>query len=301
MKYLFALCGLLLAGGLGAQSNPIEAEKSLLWKITGADIETPSYLYGTIHMIPADDYFLTENTKSALAGAEKVYFEIDTRVMSNPMALLPVMNRIMMTNDTTLEDLLTTAQYDSVEAHFAEAGMPLFLLKRMKPMFLSAMASEDMGSGGGLGDGAIKSYEMELTKMAEAATKEIGGLETIEFQLGLFDAIPYGDQAQMLYEAIIAEKTGGAASFAEMVELYKAQDIEAMVSMMSDEGGAAGSLAGYEDILLHQRNASWIAPMRELMAAGPVFFAVGAGHLGGPRGVIALLRAAGYTVQAVRD
>jgi uncharacterized protein YbaP (TraB family) len=105
----------------------------------------------------------------------------------------------------------------------------------------------------------------------------------------------------MLYEAIIAEKTGGAASFAEMVDLYKAQDIEAMVSMMSDEAGAAGGLAGYEDILLHQRNASWIAPMQELMDEGPVFFAVGAGHLGGPRGVIALLRTAGYTVEAVKD
>lgn len=302
MKYLLALCGLLLISlGLPAQTATPTTTNSLLWRISGPEVKTPSYLYGTIHMIPADDFFLTEGTKTALASAEKVYFEIDMRSMNDPMALLPVMNQIMMNNDTTLEDLLTEAQYDSVAAHFESIGMPFFLLKRMKPMFLSAMASEDMSAGGGLGSGDIKSYEMELLALAEADAKEIGGLETIEFQMGLFDAIPYGAQAEMLYEAVISEETGGSASFDQMVELYKAQDIEAMVTMMDEDSGMPGGLGGYEDILLNKRNASWVAPMQELMAQGPVFFAVGAGHLGGPKGVIALLREAGYTVEPVVD
>jgi uncharacterized protein YbaP (TraB family) len=302
MKYLLALgLWVLLIVGLPAQTPDAVPANSLLWRISNPDNATASYLYGTIHMIPAEDYFLTEGTKTALAAADKVYFEIDMRSMNDPMALMPVMNRIMMNNDTTLEDLLTEAQYDSVAAHFESIGMPFFLLKRMKPMFLTAMVSEDMNPDGGFGSGEIKSYEMELMALAEADKKEIGGLETIEFQLGLFDAIPYRAQAQMLYEAIISEQTGGAASFDQMVEMYKAQDIEGMVQMMGEDGNLPGGLGGYEDILLDKRNASWIAPMREQMAEGPVFFAVGAGHLGGPRGVIALLREAGYTVEPVRD
>jgi uncharacterized protein len=302
MKYLLALgAWLLLVIGLPAQTPDAAPVNSLLWRISTPDNATASYLFGTIHMIPAEDYFLTEGTKTALATAEKVYFEIDMREMNDPMALMPVMNRIMMNNDTTLEDLLTVAQYDSMAAHFESIGMPFFLLKRMKPMFLTAMISEDMNPEGGFGSGEIKSYEMELMAMAEADDKEIGGLETIEFQLGLFDAIPYQVQAQMLYDAIIAEQTGGAASFDQMVDMYKAQDIEGMVKIMGEDGNMPGGLGGYEDILLDKRNASWITPMQELMAEGPVFFAVGAGHLGGPRGVITLLREAGYTVEPVRD
>jgi uncharacterized protein YbaP (TraB family) len=69
-----------------------------------------------------------------------------------------------------------------------------------------------------------------------------------------------------------------------------------MVSMMGEEE----SLGGYEDLLLVTRNKNWIPVMGEMMKTQPVFFAVGAGHLGGKNGVIALLRQEGYTVVPVK-
>ena len=57
--------------------------------------------------------------------------------------------------------------------------------------------------------------------------------------------------------------------------------------------------SNYEDVLLRNRNLNWIPVMSKLMATGPVFFAVGAGHLGGETGVIRLLRKQGYTLTPV--
>ena len=70
-----------------------------------------------------------------------------------------------------------------------------------------------------------------------------------------------------------------------------------MQSMMADE---ASGIGGYEDLLLVRRNRNWIPVMGEMMMAKPTFFAVGAGHLGGDEGVVALLREAGYTVKPLK-
>ena len=66
--------------------------------------------------------------------------------------------------------------------------------------------------------------------------------------------------------------------------------------MIADE---SEGMAAYEDILLKNRNRNWIAPMSRLMREKPTLFAVGAGHLGGEVGVIALLRKAGFRVESL--
>ena len=82
-----------------------------------------------------------------------------------------------------------------------------------------------------------------------------------------------------------------------MIEMYKNQDLQAMGKMLtSDEAGGIGD---YEDMLLSTRNRNWIPVMSEQMKAQPTFFAVGAGHLGGAVGVVALLREKGYKVTAI--
>ena len=93
----------------------------------------------------------------------------------------------------------------------------------------------------------------------------------------------------MLLETI---KTGNTEddSFKEMMQMYVNQDINKMVSSMSEEEG----ISGYEDILLYNRNRNWIPVMAEKMKSANTFFAVGAGHLGGKDGVLDLLSKEGY-------
>lgn len=289
------LVGIAALNAQDAVYKPLPSENALLWKISGNGLQTPSYLYGTIHMIGKDDFFLTDSTRAAINGAEKVVFEIDMADMNNIMTQLGLLKDAMMKDNLTLRDLISEEDYALVKKHFADMGLPLIFFERMKPMFLSMFAEMDFSQA--LGSGDMVSYEMEIMSIAEAGNKETGGLETAAYQMSLFDSIPYAEQARMLVEAIKShDPNSGEADFDKMVELYKAQDVAGMADMMSDDD----SIGAYEDILLHQRNRNWIPVMQKMMAEKPCFFAVGAGHLGGEQGVIALLRKSGYTVEPVR-
>ena len=267
-----------------------EAEKGLLWEITGNDLEESSFLFGTIHMIDKEDYFLPAGTLSAIDVSKKMIFEIDMADMTDPMKLMPLMQKAFMKGDTTLKDLITTEDYALVQAHFEKMGLPLFFLERIKPMFLTVFASGDLDADG-LQTGKVKSYEIEFARMATEGSKETGGLETVEYQISVFDGIPYLDQAQMLIETIKSSDSDDD-SFQELVNLYKEQDIYGLYNMMKQDE----SLAEYEDALLITRNKNWIPLMTEAMDMQRTFFAVGAGHLGGNLGVIKLLRNEGFMV-----
>ncbi|MEM9549319.1 MAG: TraB/GumN family protein [Bacteroidota bacterium] len=269
-------------------------ENALLWKIDGNGLTTPSYLFGTIHLIDADDYFLPNGTLAAIDNSKKMVFEIDMNEMSDMGAMMGMMNKAFMKDNKTLADLISEEDYKLVEAHFKELGLPLMMLERMKPMFLTVFASGDMDPMG-LQSGSMKSYEMEFLDMAKNANKSVGGLETIEFQMSVFDSIPYTAQAEMLVETIKKGDTEGS-DFEMMTQMYKDQKISDMVSMISDEDE---QLSEYEDVLLSKRNQAWISGMKKMMAEMPTFFAVGAGHLAGDKGVINLLKKEGYKLTPI--
>lgn len=276
----------------GQTSAPLE--KSLLWEIEGNGLKKPSYLYGTIHMIGKDDFFLTDETRAAFDKTEQVVFEIDMEEMNNMFVQFSLLMDLFMEDGQTLRGLVSQEDYDLVKAHFEEIGLPLMLLERIKPLFLSVFASGDI-SQEGFASGEVVSYEMEFMEMAQAAKKDISGLETIEFQMSIFDSIPYKDQAAMLVESIKAEGgESGGMDFKALVEVYKSQDLEAMQQTIEEEGA---SVSSYENILLSGRNANWIPIMAKKMQKKSCFFAVGAAHLGGPNGVIALLRKEGYSLR----
>ncbi|HKK77891.1 MAG TPA: TraB/GumN family protein [Saprospiraceae bacterium] len=296
--YLFVVGVLISMTPLVAQQatdTPADVlEKSLLWEVTGNGLEQTSYVYGTIHMIDKDDFFFTEATEEAMGKAERFTFEIDMEDMNDMGKIMPIMMKAFMEGDTTLSDLLTDEEYQLVSDHFKKIGLPLMMLERIKPMFLSALTGEEMMMPGQEG-GSMVSYEFEIMKKAQERKKPIEGLETMEFQMSLFDQIPYEDQAQMLVESIQSPTDSSADNQLDMlVQIYKNQDIEAMLSMMDDKEAGMGK---YEDILLVSRNKNWIPAMEKMMKENTTFFAVGAGHLGGENGVIRLLRKAGYTLK----
>jgi uncharacterized protein len=279
-----------------ASNTNADLEKSLLWKVTGPGLTKPSYVFGTIHLIDSKDYFLPKGTMSALDDVSNVVFELDMKEMSDMSKIMSMMNKLYMKDDKTLKDLLSDAEYKAVGDFFQSKGLPLFMFERMKPMFLSIFASGDM-SPGDLQSGKMKSYEMELLEMAENAGKSTGGLETVEFQISLFDAIPYEAQAKMLVDAIQkGSNSEGDDEFKKMTDMYKSQDINAMVKMISEEGS---DVSGFEDKLLSERNKNWIPLMIEMAKKQPTLFAVGAGHLGGDTGVIKLLKKTGMKVEPI--
>ena len=277
-----------------ASSETTALENALLWEMKVDGTDNISYVYGTIHMINKSDYFLPNGTLTAIENSDKMIFEIDIADMNDMSALMGIMGKIFMKDGVTLQELISEEDYKVVTDHFADMGLPMMMLNKIKPMFLSAFAYADLDPNS-MNTGDIKSYEMEFYDMAESKNMPTGGLETIDFQISVFDSIPYKDQAQLLVETIKSSDTSND-EFKIMTDMYKRQDINSMVSMISEE---ESGYADYEDILLVKRNIAWIPQMINEANNQPTFFAVGAGHLGGKNGVINLLRKEGVSIKPI--
>lgn len=265
-------------------------DNSLLWQISGKGLTKPSYLFGTFHLICADEIRFSNNLRSAIQRADEVYFEMDLDDPSNTLGALFFMN---MKNGQTLDSLYTKEEYARLAKYFSDSvGMSLNMLKKVKPGFLEAFLYPGL-----LNCKNITGVEQELLKIAQADKKEIKGFETIAMQAAVFDSIPYKEQAESLLETIDSIATY-KIFFNNMLEMYKAQKIPKIEKLFSEDDFG---MQDNQDIMLDSRNRNWIAQLKKILPSTSVFMAVGAGHLAGVKGLIALLRKEGYIVTPVMN
>lgn len=296
MKYFIGIIQLLLlSSGISSQVNQFpDLSEGLLWKIEHPESNQASYLFGTIHMIPSEHFFLPEGFSNAFSKSSKVFMEINMDDMSSLENLMGMMDKMMMRDDTTLSDLLHENDYETIKNYFNKSGLPLALFERFKPMFLSALVSVD-GNPMDLQGGSIKSYELELSKMAKEENKELGGLETLDFQLSIFDSIPYSVQAKLLLESVQSSENK-SEPLEEIYSHYIKEDLAKMVEQVETSDP---TLAPYLEMLVYKRNENWIPSIIEAMKYGSCFFAVGAGHLGGEKGLLNLMIKNGFKINRV--
>jgi uncharacterized protein YbaP (TraB family) len=264
-----------------AQTKSSKLENSLLWEISGNGLSKPSYLYGTIHMICGNDYFLSEKTKKAFNNTESLFLEIN---LSDPNELSLMQKAAMGTEP--LSKKLTTKQLSDLDVILRKStGMTIQQVDNFS--MLTVMSLISMKS---FGCEDLKFYEMELIGLAKELKKSIGGLETIEAQIQFLNKAYSDDEMiAMLQEANEEETTKMVQNYVKenLPELY--QDITTPKLMNENS----------KKWMLEVRNANWATKMPELMKKESVFFAVGAAHLAGELGVINLLKKAGYTVKPV--
>jgi len=264
---------------------------SLLWEITGNGLEQKSYLYGTIHMIEKKDFFMTDVTKDRFNRTQVLFLELD---MDDPSLMFKGLMGVFMNGGVTLKDLVTEEEYQRIDDYFKEqTGSGIAMFNRMKPMLVSAMVQEKSMTG------EVTSYEAEFMELANKRGMEVEGLETAEFQMSMFDSIPYEQQAQMLLDGVDGKDGMNSEElFKEMIALYKAEDVNGLASIISEE---SKDMENFERLLLETRNRNWIPIISKQSAIMPTFFAVGAGHLGGENGVIKLMQEAGYTMTPIKQ
>jgi uncharacterized protein YbaP (TraB family) len=270
-----------------------DKDKTLLWRISGKDLKTPSYLFGTIHMICADDIVISDSLKNAIKQASKVYLELD---MDNMFELMGVMTKMKMRGDTTLSQLLTSEEYQKVKDFFkTNNGMiPFSMLETYKPMLTASTLMQ-----GSLSCSNAQAMEQLVMKEAKRSGIGVKGLETMAFQMSIFDSIPYSMQAKQLLSYVENYgKDKENKEFEELTQAYRNQDLSKMENLTKiDDSG----IEKFTEIMLYNRNADWVKKLSTLMPSGSLVIAVGAGHLPGDRGVISLLRKAGYKVEPVEN
>lgn len=141
--------------------------------------------------------------------------------------------------------------------------------------------------------GASPANGVESVIEARMAGRKRIGLETLPEQLGFFDALDERDQRRLLTSSV----TSGA-SFRQVLAAWAAGDEARLAELVSGPLRAAPAL---EAALLTRRNARWTVWIAQRMARpGRVLVAVGAGHLAGPKSVVATLRARGLRVQRIQ-
>lgn len=274
-----------------ASAQAVPTPHTLLWRISGKGISRPSYLFGTMHILCADQATLSDSLMLAIHTVDEVYFEID---LSDMTAMINSIKFMKMNNGETLSTLLNPDEYKRVKAYFSshESMLPFSMLEHFKPMLISGLIEEQS-----LGCSTTDGMEMQIKKAVHQENHKIPikGLETAEFQAGLFDSIPYAKQAKELVDYVdSADKNKEMTR--QLADLYSRQDLDG-IQALSDKDDPG--MNEYMDLLLYNRNRKWARILDSLLPHKSLLIAVGAGHLPGGQGVIELLRKEGYAVEPV--
>ncbi|MFY7991548.1 MAG: TraB/GumN family protein [Fluviicola sp.] len=274
---LFCLCGYF----------SFSQENSLLYKVSG-DNGKVAYIYGTMHMLPDSLFYFPQKLEKILSKSSELVLEIDN-ISDRERA-----EELLKLKEGSCFDLFTAAQKDSVITW----GSTLLHMKpeafekgfsSKKPFTLMQLGMQDMMKG------PVKFMELELMGRAANYKLPISGLETMEFQISVFDNLPDSIMNVMIMD-LIRHPESNKATYAEMYAMYQQQNVEALAKLIE----SSDEMAGSTDVLLIQRNKNWIPGIEQKMSKNGCFVAVGAGHLGGEQGILQLLRNKGYKVTPVR-
>jgi hypothetical protein len=300
-KYLKSLWLLPVAIGLsacggggeetsGAEFREAESGTSLLWKISGNGLEEPSFLFGTIHLIPKDDFFTGAAIEKAITESRTLVMEVAD--INDLGASMGVTSKILLDSGTIADHIDSTRfrlLLAAVEKHMGLDSVSFMKqFGRMKPfgLYTITMQMEDITSKD------MKSYEKYFMERAFHHDLPMDGLESIDFQMSLFEKISFEDAVDMLLAGF--EEKGADGGYTEMVEVYKKNDLDTMLEMMTSSGDLL--MDNNREDFLDGRNKAWIPRIEKLIQQGPCFIAVGAAHLPGEQGVIQLLRKQGYDI-----
>ncbi len=286
MKNIKLLLGIIVGVfGLWSQAQG-QDQHSLLWLIEGNGIQ-PSYVYGTMHLLPKEKFDLAPKVKDAFEASEQIVLELD---MDEPSLQTEIMKHIPMSDGQTLDKLMSEQSYQKLDETLKQtigAGAQMF--NTWKPIGITSMLYISY-----LG-GQPASFEATFVNMAKEQNKEILGLETVEEQMQVFENIPYSEQIKDIEDLLFQTEASQAALF-EMVELYLQEDVSGLYEFTAQFLDTEAE----QHFMLDERNQNWVPLIGKLAADESTFFGVGAAHLGGEQGVLSLLKQAGYSVTPVQ-
>lgn len=284
-------------------------ENYLLWEVKNSKNKLQGYLYGTVHSADArltkwDMNFLKAFEQCKYVAGELKMEDVKSFSMNNQI-------NVLFMEDTLLSDLLDSTQcrivMDTLGKYLAMEGAELEMFKKVRPALVSITLQALRASVNSLNisvkeelsneeNGVVMDEFIQL--IAKEHEKQVFGLETVTQQ---FEALYGGtlqDQAQELYLSVlkpVQKVTNDVMDEKQLVEKYLEQDLQFFAQLLSSDYVTERM---YNDLFL-KRNITMVDSMIELMSKKKTFVAVGAGHLAGDRGIIALLREKGYKLTPV--
>ena len=272
-----------------AQDQVTPTEKPFLWAIEG---ETPSYLYGTIH-VPDDRVLaIPEVVGKAIASSDAFYAEL---AMDD---LASMAGAFMLPAGQSLKGILDEKLYQRLDKYFQSKGVPLAVMQNFKVWavnlqlglldYLPALAA------------GKQPLDLFLYQRAKSQGKQVGGLETVEEQLSLFEGLSQDEQIKLLEDSLtlLEESVGKPSPSDTVVKIYLKGDTSELLEELNrwvDLDDPVGRR--FTQKVLGDRNVTMANRIAEKIgsnAGKSFFFAIGSGHLGADDGVIKLLEEKGF-------
>jgi uncharacterized protein YbaP (TraB family) len=263
--------------------------RTFMWKATRQ--QGAVYLVGSVHMLTKDFYPLAPAIEAGFKDSDLLVEEVDLAEMLAPDQQFSLLARGMLPAGQTLDKVVSPATMTLVNARVGSLGMPASALQQFKPWFLAmtlmAVEWEKAGFDAALG------LDKHFYDRAQTEGKAVQGLETTEYQISRFDGMAMTQQDRFLAESLNdldAEK----ASVQKIADAWKAGDLPTLERLVLQD--VKDDQFMYQRLLV-ERNRNWLPKIEALFARrGRAFIVVGAAHLVGPDGLIAMLKAKGARV-----
>lgn len=260
---------------------------------------TVVYVLGALHAGYPIDYPARHPFRpailSALHDASQVAFELSPDALIDAAADV---QRVGHCSSACLPRSIPPSLYRKVAARVGMDSAVLHQLSRTRP-WLAAMVVESYDT---VASGMETDYGTEAQIENNDLKGSIVGLETLREQLQAFDTLSLGAQQEMLEQTLAQSPQQNAADLRRVHDLWRAGDADRLFDWQQRKTAKLMRNKAMSDRIdnqiVYQRNARFVSRIEALTAPRkPVFVAVGALHLGGPKGVLSLLRAAGYQVR----
>lgn len=274
-----------------ANNSPHEqsVHAGLLWRISAGD-QKVSYLLGTIHSEDPRVTRLKPPVTKALDASDRFVMEM----ILDTQAFVQFGAAMVLDQDTDLEQVVGKDTYGRVVSAMADYGMPESAVRRFKPWVVIAMLSMPKSTGGQI-------LDMVLYQKATSQGKPASGLETAKEQLAVFEGLSVQDQIELL-KMTLQQLPSQQRMFEQLIEAYAADDLNRIADIAKHGQGSQSSASARKFMirLNDDRNRRMVQRITPYLDQGNTFIAVGALHLAGPRGILALIRQQGYSAESVR-
>ena len=269
---------------LGAQA------KSCLWKVSSE--RGTLYLQGSIHLLKAEHYPLAPAIDAAYAASDALILEVDMGEMMRPETQQMVLSKAALKPPQSLKTVLDPDTYKKFGTTCIQAGLPLFAIETYKPWF--AVTTFTMLKMQSLGFASQYGLDQHFYDRAIADKKPVIGLETVEFQINLFDNLSETDPNDFVNQAL-ADLALIEEQLEKITVAWQIGDIDTLDALTSE------SLKEFPEIqqkFIFDRNAHWAKELSALLQQSKTHMVVvGAAHLPGKDGLLELLKAQGFKLE----
>ncbi|MBS0483022.1 MAG: TraB/GumN family protein [Proteobacteria bacterium] len=273
-----------------AEAAPVTKAHPALWKV--ADSDTTIYLFGTIHLLPQGVDWFSGPLADAFASSSELVTEIPE--YSDTETAMAVMKHAMLPPGQSLRAGMAPREKVKFNAAMRRLGLPESAFDRFRPWYAAVVMTTLplQRQGYDLQNGV----EAQLGARNAALNHPRTGLETLEYQLGLFDTLSPKVQKRYLSE-VIDSLPSVDKEVRNMIAAWAKGDAAGLADLLNAEQDDPAMLKA----LLYDRNKAWAQWIKaRLGKPGTVFIAVGAGHLGGKGSVQDELAKAGIAAARVQ-